>query len=437
MPTNSAVREMLPPKRLTWARQILALEDLAGVAERQRHQMLAPCPARRRRQHLADLGGQHLGGDRLAGVAARQDHQPLDVVAELADVARPVMRLEHRHGVVADGPRAAGRSTAKSARRSGGPVSGMSSRRSASAGTRIGTTASRWNRSSRNVPSAISRSRSRAGRRDDAHVDSDPRRRRRRAGRSGRPARAGSCSASRAACRRLRRDRACRHAPPRARRRAAPAPLIGLGAEQLLLHAFRRDRGGIEHHERPRRTLRQLVDGAGDRFLAGRPTAPEIMIRLLVGATFSIDLAQVVHRRRGADQLGRLAAPFAQHLDLAAELRGLQRPLGDQHQAIGLERLLDVVVGAALDRRDRGLDIAVAGDHDHRQVGIVALDRVEQRPARRSGCPAARCRGRPATAGASRSRRARHRRRPRFACRGLRRRGSRTRSPGYRFRRRR
>ncbi len=34
--------------------------------------------------------------------AAGQDHQPLDVVAKLADVARPDMRLQHGHGVLAD-----------------------------------------------------------------------------------------------------------------------------------------------------------------------------------------------------------------------------------------------------------------------------------------------------------------------------------------------
>ena len=90
-------------------------------------------------------------------------------------------------------------------------------------------------------------------------------------------------------------------------------------------------------------------------------------------------LAQMVHCRRCADQIARLARAFAQLLDLAAELRGLQRPLGDQHQAVGLERLLDVVVGAALDRRNRGLDVAVAGNHDHRQIGVFALDRVEER----------------------------------------------------------
>ncbi len=98
----------------------------------------------------------------------------------------------------------------------------MSSRRSDSDGTRTGTTARRWNRSSRNVPSAMSGGEIARTRRDDAHVDMDAGQRRRRAGNSARRERAGSCPAFRAACRRFRRDRACRHAPPRARRRLRP-----------------------------------------------------------------------------------------------------------------------------------------------------------------------------------------------------------------------
>lgn len=37
---------------------------------------------------------------------ACQNHQPLDIVAELANVTRPVMRLENGHGVIADLARA-------------------------------------------------------------------------------------------------------------------------------------------------------------------------------------------------------------------------------------------------------------------------------------------------------------------------------------------
>ena len=49
----------------------------------------------------------------------------------------------------------------------------MSSRRSDSDGTRTGTTARRWNRSSRSVPSAMSGGEIARTRRDDAHVDVD------------------------------------------------------------------------------------------------------------------------------------------------------------------------------------------------------------------------------------------------------------------------
>ena len=99
MPTNSAVREMLPPKRLIWATQIFALEHLARLAQRQAHQLLAAVAVRHRRHHRADVRRQHVGGDHGVRIAAGEDHQPLDVVAQLADVARPVVGLQHRHGV--------------------------------------------------------------------------------------------------------------------------------------------------------------------------------------------------------------------------------------------------------------------------------------------------------------------------------------------------
>ena len=48
MPTNSAVREMLPPKRLICANQIFALEHFARLAQRQSHQLLAAIAVRHR-----------------------------------------------------------------------------------------------------------------------------------------------------------------------------------------------------------------------------------------------------------------------------------------------------------------------------------------------------------------------------------------------------
>src|SRR3712207_8619921 len=48
----------------------------------------------------------------------------------------------------------------------------------------------------------------------------------------------------------------------------------------------------------------------------------------------------------------------------------------------GLERLLDEVVGALLDRRDRGLDRAVAAEHDHGDVGVLRLHALDRKSTR-------------------------------------------------------
>jgi hypothetical protein len=67
---------------------------------------------------------------------------------------------------------------------------------------------------------------------------------------------------------------------------------------------------------------------------------------------------------RAADHVEGIAAPLAQLAVLAAEPRGFERAGGDEHEPVGLERLLDVVVGPALDGGDRGFDIAVSADDD-------------------------------------------------------------------------
>ena len=102
MPMNSAVREMLPPKRLSLGDQIVALERLARVAQRQTEQLLAANAAWNRGDERPDLRRQHRSGYLGVGIAKREDHQALDVVAQLADVPGPVVRLQHRHGVDAD-----------------------------------------------------------------------------------------------------------------------------------------------------------------------------------------------------------------------------------------------------------------------------------------------------------------------------------------------
>ena len=102
MPMNSAVREILPPKRLICATRYSRSNTSRASRKRQAHQLLAAGPGRHRGHQRADFGGQHGGGDLRFGIAGREDHQTFDVVAQLADVARPIVRLQNRHRIVAD-----------------------------------------------------------------------------------------------------------------------------------------------------------------------------------------------------------------------------------------------------------------------------------------------------------------------------------------------
>ncbi|AEK62079.1 hypothetical protein CFU_2252 [Collimonas fungivorans Ter331] len=70
---------------------------------------------------------------------------------------------------------------------------------------------------------------------------------------------------------------------------------------------------------------------------------------------------------------GRLEAPVLQ--DQAALFL---RPVGGFHQPLGGERLFDEVVGAGAHGVDRHADVAMAGHHNHRQVGIQRHDLGQQ-----------------------------------------------------------
>jgi hypothetical protein len=97
-----------------------------------------------------------------------------------------------------------------------------------------------------------------------------------------------------------------------------------------------------------------------------------------VGGSDAVELGfQLVDGSGVADHLEAHHRALLERPHLALQPGGLQRALRHQQQAVGLERLLDVVVGAALDGRHRGLDVAVAGDDDHRQLGMRLLGDVE------------------------------------------------------------
>ena len=88
MPTNSAVREIFPPNRLTWASKYSRSKISRASRKGSDIRCSPPAPFGDNGTGENDLVGQHIGGHDLLGIAADQDHQTLDVVAELADIAR-------------------------------------------------------------------------------------------------------------------------------------------------------------------------------------------------------------------------------------------------------------------------------------------------------------------------------------------------------------
>ena len=203
-----------------------------------------------------------------------------------------------------------------------------------------------------------------------------------------------------------------------------------LDAEQLDLHVLRRDRGGVDDHDRPVGARGQAVNGTGGKLLAAarRPDDEDAA----VGRADLLDrLPQLIGRGRVADERRRQRGELLELFHLALEPRVLERALGDEQQPVGLERLFDEVVGTALDRRNRGLDVAVSGNHHDRQLGVFLLERIEELQAVEAASLAARCPGTRDWAAARRPRRKLRRCRPRCGCRDLRPAGYRRPARGY------
>ena len=108
------------------------------------------------------------------------------------------------------------------------------------------------------------------------------------------------------------------------------------------------------------------------------PAGPVISTRLPVGATRLIVARTVLIATELPDKLVVGADLLAQRRILAPQPVGLGRARHEVEQFVGLERLFDEVDRALADRRDRGVEIAVARDHQHRQRRVAALDLLEQ-----------------------------------------------------------
>src|SRR5437762_10389603 len=359
--------------------EVFALEHLAGVAQRQGHDLAALVPFDDGGCDRGDLVRQHVGVYRLSGIARRHDQQPIDDVAQLADIAGPGVGLQRRQCVLAKLARL-------DARRRGAPRHEMAGQE-----RDVFAPLAQGRHPDRHDVEAVEQIFAEAAAGDfgaqiavrggdDADVDLDP-------ARSAHPLEGLLLKGTDDLALRFQR-----HVGDLVeKQRAAMRPLeradlsrlaivAGLAAEQLDLEPVRPHRRAIYRDERSLRAPRTRVEQASDDFLAGARRAADQ--NAAAGRRDALDLlAQLIDRRRGTDQVELAAGAQPQLGILPAQLRGLDRASDEEQEPVGLERLLDKVVGADLDRLDRGFDRAVPADHDDRDGRHLGAQLAQDRDA--------------------------------------------------------
>jgi hypothetical protein len=162
--------------------------------------------------------------------------------------------------------------------------------------------------------------------------------------------------------------------------RLAEHPGAGLGragegaarvAEQLAVDEGLRDRAAVEGDERAARPRAPVVNGARGQLLAGPALAVDEDAD--VGLGHLRDGGEhLADRRRGADHELELVAELDLLLEdarpplQAAVVAGAQE--GERDDLHVLDRLLQVIEGACLERGRGGHAAVVAGQHDDRQI---------------------------------------------------------------------
>ena len=178
---------------------------------------------------------------------------------------------------------------------------------------------------------------------------------------------------------------ACCEAAVAAGRRAGER--AALVAEQLALEQRLGQRGAVQLHERALGARAALVDRGRDQLLAGAALAGDQH----AGARrrdLRDGLEHLLHRRGVADDVREavlLGQPLAQLARLRAQPALLQLALDHDGQLVDVDRLGQVVGGARAHGRDRGLDRAERGHHDHRQVGVALAQACQQLDAVHAG----------------------------------------------------
>ncbi|MCY1297384.1 hypothetical protein D9M70_468210 [compost metagenome] len=161
-------------------------------------------------------------------------------------------------------------------------------------------------------------------------------------------------------------------------------------AEQLVLEQALGDRRAVEGDEGLRGARAEVVQAAGDQFLAAAGLAADQHVDRRLRQLQHL-AAQLLHAGGEAEQA---------RVDALAQVGGLAQAAVLQHQAalvegalqalqqgLRAERLFQEVVGALAHRLDRHRHVAVAGEEDHRQVAVELLQAFEQGQAVHAGHP--------------------------------------------------
>ena len=164
--------------------------------------------------------------------------------------------------------------------------------------------------------------------------------------------------------------------------RAGKGPLFM--AEEFGFDHFRGQRPHIDRHIGRLILTTDGMDGPGHQFLAGAGLADDQHRIGFMGNGLDQGI-EAEHGRMAADQAVKAGAalPGGGQLLLQAtvfqhQLPPLDGPRQGGQDDVLVHRLLEKIVGPFLDRLHRQADIAVPGDQDHRQIGILLQNPFQQ-----------------------------------------------------------
>ena len=146
--------------------------------------------------------------------------------------------------------------------------------------------------------------------------------------------------------------------------------------EQFGLDEIARDRRHVHRHERPVAPLAIVVQRARNELFAGSglPGDHHGKISLHQARQHAID---ILHCRRAANQRDRIEFGFVRAVgDPLLRLR--QGAAHNRDQFLQVERLRQILIGAAFGRADRSHERVLCAHHDHGKIGPHLLDPRQQ-----------------------------------------------------------